>query len=73
MGKKHSAELNVKVVDYPNMVYATWWNQPGLRESGMTLYWIWDAICCEDVNRNVIEYDSKHRIPKHHLFATLLL
>lgn len=21
MGKKHSAELNVKVVDYPNMVY----------------------------------------------------
>ena len=24
MGKKHSNELNVKVVDYPNMVYATW-------------------------------------------------
>lgn len=22
MGKKHSQELNVKVVDYPNMVYA---------------------------------------------------
>lgn len=24
MGKKHSAELNVKVVDYPNMVYVPW-------------------------------------------------
>ena len=24
MGKKHSAELSVKVVDYPNMVYASW-------------------------------------------------
>ena len=27
MGKKHSAELNVKVVDYPNMVYVA-----GMRE-----------------------------------------
>ena len=24
MGKKHSEELSVKVVDYPNMVYASW-------------------------------------------------
>ena len=33
MGKKHSEELSVKVVDYPNMVYASWTDSISVQDS----------------------------------------